>query len=60
MFIKGIVYGIGTLVLSAFVGSATKKSAVDFVIQNALDDEKFFQFAVESKTVVIKPIFEIK
>lgn len=49
--------GVGILVLffvSFLGGKAVKKSAMEFILQHALEDEKFFKFALESKTIEIK------
>lgn len=55
--------GIGVLILffvSFLGGKAVKKSAMEFVLRHALEDEKFFEFAVKSKAIVIKPSLETK
>lgn len=53
--------GIGILILflvSFLGGKAVKRSAMDFVIQHALKDENFFDFAIKSKTIVIEKLNE--
>jgi len=55
--------GIGILVLffiSFLGGKAIKKSAVDFVLQHALEDEQFFNFVLKKKILIIKPNFGAK
>lgn len=56
---------IGILILfflSFLGGRAVKKSASQFVLQHALEDENFYNFAIESKTLIVneKPINETK
>jgi len=49
--------GIGILILffiSFLGGKAVKRSAIDFVLQHALEDEKFFKFAIENRIIDVK------
>jgi len=55
--------GIGTLILffvSFLGGKAVRKSAMEFVLEHALEDEKFFKFAIEDKVIVIESSPETK
>ncbi len=60
MLFFNIWVGILILFFISFLGGkAVKKSAMQFVLQHALEDEKFFKFAIESKTIVIESIPEV-
>jgi hypothetical protein len=56
IFTKGLLPGMGVLILSALVGSATKKSACQFMIDYALENEVFYKFCVEGKVLIIKKV----
>ena len=50
-------FSVGILVLffiSFLGGRAVKKSASQFVLQHTLEDENFYNFAIESKTLIVK------
>lgn len=53
--------GIGILILffvSFLGGKAVRKSAMEFVLEHALEDENFFKFATESGTIKIEEVPE--
>jgi len=35
-------------------GRAVKKSAIEFVLDHALENEKFYKFAIESKAILME------
>ena len=54
LFIDTVV-GILVLFFVSFLGGmAVKKAASQFVLERALEDETFYQFAIESELIIIK------
>lgn len=50
---KGFFYGLGSFVLGMMVYRANKESTAQFVINNMLEDEKFYNFVMSHKDLVI-------
>lgn len=54
IFIKGLLIGIGVLVLSFMVGEAAKKSAFQFILEYAIENEEFYNACIKAEVLVIK------
>jgi len=53
IFVKGLLFGVGTLIVCAMLGTAVKKSAQEFMLKQALENEAFYKFCIEDKVLVI-------
>lgn len=53
IFIKGLLVGIGVLILSLFIGSATKKSAFQFVLEYSLENKEFYNACIKNGIITV-------
>ncbi len=48
------IYSVGSIAVGLMVIKATRKSATEFVLQNMIEDEKFWNYVVRQGGVVIQ------
>ena len=48
------VWGVVVLVLGQMIGTATKSSTMESVVEQAVDDESFFQKALDTGTITVQ------
>jgi hypothetical protein len=53
MLFFNIYLGLGILLLSFFLGKAVKKSAQEFVLEYALENEEFYKLMIQGEVIVI-------